>query len=230
MSSSVFDYYRQENLTKENEKNVARLTAWIIVILSVVLLTGLVMASVLLIKKKNRRIAENIEIERQMRQALECTGEENDKIRKSVRALLTSRFRLFDDLCKQLYPVTDDRKRQILISSSINALLKEVKEDGKIVEDMESLVDEHCSNLMTDFNKDFPSLGKTHRRIFLYTFLGFSDSTIAEFLGKKTTGQIHEARRYLKNLIKKGAKAKSSHYLSYLSRNKADNKPQKNIP
>lgn len=220
LSSSIADYYRQENLQKENEKEIARLTAWIIGIVSTVFIAVLVFASVYLIKKKNRRIRENNEIEREMRRSLEDTNNENQKIRESVMALLSTRFSLFDDLCQKLTPIKNNRSIQGRISTSVSNLLKEVKDDGKVVKEMVALVDEHCSNLMSDFNRDFPAIGKTHSRIFLFTILGFSDNTIAEFIGKENAVQVQEARRYLKSQIKDSGNPRADYYLGFTARRK----------
>lgn len=78
------------------------------------------------------------------------------------------------------------------------------------------MVNQHMSCLMTDFKADVPKANKTDAKLFLFSVLGFSDTAIAMFLGKKQVRAVYDSRRHLKDKIKDSGCPNPDRYLQYL--------------
>lgn len=215
--SSTLDYYDLNRKQMERERDSYRLVMWLVL---TTLLLGVIIVVILFIMYRNRqqaRIEQNIIIAQQLQESLYSKENEYSNARASIKALLTSKYKMFDDLCKLVYESTNTTVARRRISDSVTALIKECQSDSSIINELEDMVNEHYSNLLVNLKNDMPSLSTLYYRLYLFSVLGFSDSAISIFLCKEKTSMIWDARRHLKDKIRQLGKDKQTYYLGYLN-------------
>lgn len=217
MISSTLDYYDLNRKQVERERDSYRLVMWLVL---TILLLGIMIFVILFIVYRNRqqaRIEQNIIIAQQLQESLYSKENEYSNARASIKALMTSKYKMFDDLCKLVYESTNTTVARRRISDSVTALIKECQSDSSIINELEDMVNEHYSNLLVNLKNDMPSLSTLYYRLYLFSVLGFSDSAISIFLCKEKTSMIWDARRHLKDKIRQLGKDKQTYYLGYLN-------------
>ncbi len=236
MTSSIVDYSRMSKAKAEAERDFSRRLLIIISSFSFILLLMLCLYFRLYRNRKQLEIENNVLIAQNLSDALtksetalelrekelaESQSEyllkslEFDKARKSVFELLSARYQMFDEMCRMIFE--SNLKASQKISRNVNSLVAKMRNDPEIITEMENMIDSHCSNLMTNFKEDLPSLNYTYRKLFLFSVLGFSDGAIALFLNKEKPSMVWDMRRHLKDKIKTLDEQKRVPYLHFFS-------------
>ncbi len=201
----------------EKERDSSRLMLWGIIIAAIFSVSGISALFFSHYKSQQAKIEQNVVIAQQLQESLMAKESDYSKAHTSIQTLLSSRYQIFDDLCKLVYESNNTATARKRISDSVTSLIKQMTFDPEIIQDLETMVNEHYSNLMADFRKDLPLMAEPYYRLFLFSVLGFSDSTISLFLEKEKTSMIWSLRRHLKDKIKQIDKEKQSRYLKELS-------------
>lgn len=118
-----------------------------------------------------------------------------DKARKSVITLLSERYKMLDELCSLTYENNNESVTKRRILNKVSSLIRQLKDDSKLLSELENLVNVHNSDLMIHFRNDLPGLKEHYLRLFLFSVLGFSDSSISVFLNKQKTSMVWDMRR-----------------------------------
>lgn len=216
ITNSAIDYLR---LSKEAEKarsEKVQALLWLMSISTFLILAIIAILIYFYRKKQLSRIEQNVIAAEQLRESLTEKELQYAEARNSVKDLLSSKYEIFDELCLLVYEsnnITTVRKR---ISDAVTSLIKQIQSDSSIIKSMEKLIDKHYSNLMTDLRTDLPDLPDAYYKLFLFSVLGFSATTISMLLEREKTSQVYNMRRHLKDKIKSLEEYKKAKYLPFL--------------
>lgn len=95
-----FDLVKQQALT---DKKYARLTMWYILVISTFILAIIIISYIHYRKRQQAKIERNIIIAEELRHLLTCKERDFSNAEETIRQLLTSKYKLFDDLCQMVY-------------------------------------------------------------------------------------------------------------------------------
>lgn len=157
---------------------------------------------------------EKVRIEAENAQAsniLALNLHEEDK-----RTLIKGRFEMLDILTDL---VTQNRNRKggrQKIADSISNLISEFSDNEEKIKELEEIIDTTFENLMTDFRRDFEGRKQADYKLFLFSVIGLSNSTIAEFLKEDCIESVYSRRKRLKRIIKMAPEEIRNRYLQYL--------------
>lgn len=252
INQSVINYLHNEKLFAENERNSSRKILFLIIAVSVLIITILTILGIVYYKRQREKALRLMDAARQLQKLLSnieadytkvqdnyskiqdeySKAKENysnvqkdylkiqnhyDKARKSVITLLSERYKMLDELCSLTYENNNESVTKRRILNKVSSLIRQLKDDSKLLSELENLVNVHNSDLMIHFRNDLPGLKEHYLRLFLFSVLGFSDSSISVFLNKQKTSMVWDMRRHLKDKINKLDTARKSEYLEYLS-------------
>lgn len=216
VTNSAVDYLRQSKEVAEAERNFSRNLSWGIFIICVLTITIIVGIAIYCYNKQQLKIENNVQLAEQLQKMLSSRETEYFEARNSITILLSSKYKVFDELCRLVGESSNPENTRKRISVTVTSLIKQMTDDKKMISDLENFINCHCSNLMADFRADIPKMVENNYRLFLFSVLGFSDSSIAMFLQKEKVSQIYNNRRHLKDKIKNLEEPKRSRYLDFL--------------
>ncbi len=216
LSTAVVESFERSKLTAEQERDSSRLLTIVIVIFTFCIIVVFILYFQNYRKVKRNEIEKNVLIALHLQTTLNSTTQEYSKAQDSIKMLLSSKYEVFDNLCKFIYENNKESVARKKISDAVVELINQMKTDNIIISQLESIINTHHANLITNFKDDLPSLSEQYYKLFLFSVLGFSDITISIFLGKENSSLIWNTRRHLKDKIKKLPTDKQNKYLSYL--------------
>ena len=215
LSSMAVDYYNLKEHNRAKELKDARIIL-LLVISTFLLLTILVsFIAYRYYHSSQERIERNVLLAQNLREMLYEKETENDKIQIQLREKLKCEFSIIDKLCNKLYECEDSAVARKRISGEVVEVIEELSKNKKI-DELEKSVNAVCGNIINDFKVDFPNLKDADYRLFLYSILGFSTSSITVFLGEKNITSVYERKRRLKDKIKKLDNINRERYLECL--------------
>ncbi|MCM1037551.1 MAG: hypothetical protein NC406_09550, partial [Bacteroides sp.] len=164
----------------------------------------------LIIRMHKRKISEITlaasRIEEDLRNARSCN-----------KAIFSLKYDMLDRLCQLVFQSGMDEKSQDAISEAVISHLKEWRNmKKKKFAELTSMIDKAYDNLYSDFITDFPATNEDDLKIFIFSILGFSGSSIAWFLKNITVTSVYDRKKRLKNRIKTSGATNRERYLEYL--------------
>lgn len=216
VTNSAVDYLKQSREVAETERNFSQNLSWGIFIICVLVLVIIAKFVITYRNEQQLKIENNLQLAEQLQRMLSSREAEYSEARNSIKILLSSKYEVFDELCRLAGEDSCPENTRKRISATVTSLIKQMTGDNKMISDLENFVNSHCSNLMADFRADIPKMMENNYRLFLFSVLGFSDRSIAMFLQKQKVSQIYNIRRHLKDKIKKLEESKRKKYLDFL--------------
>ncbi len=179
LSSSIINHYNLNTRTAEAELAATKYRTGIIIMSLAILIFAILILVCIHNKRQQKKIEDNLLLAEELQKALDSKKSENSNISKSVRILLSSKHELFDKLCNLIYENGNNEIAKRRISELLNDLINQITTNHTKIEELEGLVNQTDNNLISNFKKDFPNLKELDYKIFLFTVLGFSNTTIS---------------------------------------------------
>ena len=224
ISNSVVNYLKTTREQAETEKKNSNKITQLVIILSILVFVIIVAIGLFIYRRQQEKTSKNIDAAMQLRKLLAEVQKDYTEVQKnyskardSIKSLLSDQYRILDELCRLLYESNNEVTAKRHISTKVVSHIQKLKDDPSLMADLESMVNSHNSNLMEQFRRDMQGLKESYFRLFLFSILGFSDSSISVFLDKQKTSLIWDMRRHLKDKIKKLETDRKSIYIEYLS-------------
>lgn len=216
ITSSVVDYFKLSKEVAEVKSEKAHVLLWLILVCTFSILLIVVFFVYSYRKKQLAKIEQNVIVAEQLRETLVIREEQYTEICNSVKDLLSSKYEIFDEMCRLVYESNNSTAARKRISDSVTSLIKQMQNDSNMIKEMEKFVDTHCLKLMSDLRTALPDMPIVYYKLFLFSVLGFSDIAITIFLEKDKVSQIYNIRRHLKDKIKGLGEKKSCRFMDYL--------------
>ncbi len=216
LTTSLLDYHT--NLRQEAERS-RDLSYMFIGAMTII---GLLIAFIIYVwikryrQRQKEKIEQGLAMVQSLSDSLQTKSSECIQNRQLIHTLLRKKYVLFDQLCRQVYPRQDIEATNRQLYQTITDFVKEIQGNETKTDELEAMVNQHMSGLMTDFKADVPKANKTDAKLFLFSVLGFSDTAIAMFLGKKQVRAVYDSRRHLKDKIKDSGCPNPDRYIQYL--------------
>lgn len=216
LSSNIIHHYQSEKEKEEIRARNSKFILWTVVTLSCILFLVLSMIIIRYYKTQQSIIKRNITIATNYKELISLRESMYSSAQKSVASLIKTKFETLDYLCKVYYENPVDKVVNKKLSDSVTKLIDDFS-SNKQIDSLERLVNEHFSDLIKNFRSDFPKLKDADYKLFLFSVLGFSNSTISIFLHEEKITAIYDRKRRLKDKIKLLTNDRSVYYLSFLS-------------
>ena len=212
LSGALMDYHDYERRITDAELRNHKLV--IALVLVFVLSIG-IWSAILFSRyrsKQQRLIERNLLIAQNLR---EIMATKDRKSEETIRSLMSDRFEFFDDMIKLMYESDSDKSKR-KVSEKVTALIDDFSKNRKKIAELEKYADSHYDDVMTSFRRDFPKLVQADYLFFLYSVFGFSNASMAMFLGEEGTDAIYGRRKRMKNRIKNSESVNKERYLVFM--------------
>lgn len=205
--SSLYEYSQQADKAKYA---AMKTRAWLLIVSLLIVVGMLIMACIYIYRRQKSKI----EYER----LVACQIEEQlQKSKQSNKALVSLKFEMLDHFAQMIYQYDNTDNAEEKIKAGVIELIKGWKtHEEKKFEEFTEILNESYDNIYTDFVKDFPNLAIADYKLFVFTLLGFSGSTIAWFLKVVRLTSIYDRKKRLKNRIKNSDSPRKDLYLELL--------------
>lgn len=183
LALSQRDYYESQSKVSEYKAHNARLTMWIIILMSVFALF-LVFISIHMYVRKQNEVREGYlqhisEIKHQLEEA---KREDYPSLKKKYISLYRSRFETIGALYEQFVHSKDLVNAETSVYNKVSVLIEDFTEDYSDSEKFEAMLDEDMDNIMSNLHIEVPSLKKKDYVIFSLFVIGFDVTTISHLL------------------------------------------------
>ena len=165
-------------------------------------------------------IDNSMETLRQMETSIWDKELELKKVNKGLKEtqgyvydLFHQNFNIIDQLSAFYEDGSYDPHKAKLLYKKINQLIAQFC-DTKIIDEMEATVDKYQDNIMLRFRTVLPELPSYLNKLALYTFLGFSPSSIAVFL-QTSKSNVYTYRSKLRKILNDSAQEIPTDILQY---------------
>lgn len=183
LALSQRDYYESQSKVSEYKAHNARLTMWIIILMSVFALF-LVFIFIRMYVRKQNEVREGYlqhisEIKRQLEEA---KREDYPSLKKKYISLYRSRFETIGALYEQFVHSKDLVNAETSVYNKVSVLVEGFTEDYSDSEKFEAMLDEDMDNIMSNLHIEVPGLKKKDYVIFSLFVIGFDVTTISHLL------------------------------------------------
>ena len=217
------DYFRIEERVSRQRGRGEMTRGFVVTMSLLVLLTGVVLASIYMAQRHRRKIEENMTLAMQMQDDLLRLTQSHNEYSSKVQGLLSTKYKLLDQLSQIMYESTTSAAARRRTSDAIAEMIGELgREDSQKNQELAAFVDDAFGNLYSQFRADYPDLRQGEYNLFVYSVLGFAASTISVFLGEKSVTSVYERKRRLRNKIKATPSPRQEEYLAYLGQRAAN--------
>ena len=189
----------QRNLQAERrEKALVRERNAIIIVLLALVVIGVVLFAWRRIKRKNRELAQYVEMVGELQLTLRTLPVE---MASSVGALYRDRFSELNELCETYYEHSGSSRHKNMVFNKLTETIEAIKTDSSRLSELEAAVNEYRGGLMRRLDEVLPKLNERDRRVALYLFAGFSTRAIAIFIDSDPVS-VSKIRYNIKHKVK----------------------------
>lgn len=204
LALSQRDYYASQAEISEYKADNARLTVWIVVLVSMFLLSLLYILIHIYIRRqrviKEKYLAYINEINRQLQ---ESKKDDYPALKKKYLSLYRSKFETIGALCEQYSTSHDLVNAESSIYRKVVSLVDDFKNDCQNKEKFEAMLDEDLDGIMSNLRTEMPGLKEMDYMIFSLFVIGFDVTTMSHILDvSMNTIYIRKSRikQYINNL------------------------------
>lgn len=210
VSSSVISYFE---LVDENNRLQLSLRKWQFIIavsaaLIVLIISGWIIRNLVL--RLRRNASEKLALADQ----LESTLKENGKSKEALQKILSTRYSLLQELCELVVTSTDSKTAQKKIVNAVTNIIENLSISGDKINELEKEMDNTHGNVCSNFKADFPNLKDIDYRLFLYSMMGLSTSSMMLLLKETKIEAVYSRKKRLKARIKGSDSPRKDEYLS----------------
>lgn len=136
-------------------------------------------------------------------------------IEKNLKSLLASRFLFIEEVGKIYYERGNPSSQQSAIFRQVKQIISDFSENGKMLEELEQMINTIHDNVMKKLRSDFPSMKQSDYQLLCYIFGSFSPQVISLFI-QESVVNVYARKSRLKIRIKKSESLNKSLFLSLL--------------
>ena len=216
LTASIADFFEVNRaLDKEKIASYRQTNRLLSLIVCLVLLfAGII---VYYIRQRHiNRIKDKVLLAEQLVEELEQRRQENSNNEVIVKSVLSTQYELLEQFTGILMETNDTKKARKKIADAVTDLIADLSIGGDKEKELENRLDSLYDNVFTDFKLDLPNLKEADYRLFLFSALHMSNTTITVFLKEERIEAVYNRKRRLKDRIKQLDTSKSERYLSFL--------------
>ena len=150
--------------------------------------------------------------------ALESENQEAiSGFREQIYSLYQTRFRFFDNICRQYYSFGMTAAKQRQIFKVVEENIREVSDDKEIVA-LEEIVDAFRGGVMKKLRAEFPRFKEEDFKVMCYWYAGFSPTAMCVFMKVDDINDIYKRKSRLKARIEKSESPNKDFFISQLQK------------
>lgn len=148
--------------------------------------------------------------------ALESENQEAmSGFREQIYSLYQTRFRFFDNICRQYYSFGMTAAKQKQIFKVVEENIGEVSDDKEIMA-LEEIVDAFRGGVMKKLRAEFPRFKEEDFKVMCYWYAGFSPTAMCVFMKVDDINDIYKRKSRLKARIEKSESPNKDFFISQL--------------
>ena len=148
--------------------------------------------------------------------ALESENQEAmSGFREQIYSLYQTRFRFFDNICRQYYSFGMTAAKQRQIFKVVEENIVEVSDDKEIMA-LEEIVDAFRGGVMKKLRAEFPRFKEEDFKVMCYWYAGFSPTAMCVFMKVDDINDIYKRKSRLKARIEKSESPNKDFFISQL--------------
>lgn len=215
LSVALLNYHETEQELAKLIKAKTKLQ--VIFIITVIILIFCIIILIILNKfqKQKIKIRDLNAAAKDLNNKIHSTDQNNSKLAKSVQSLLASQFVGLNEMCQALYETENEEKGKKQIAKMMINFINSLSGNNELIQELERLVNYHYDNIYDSFKSDFNDLKEIDYRLFLYSILGFENTTIALIFNTEIRS-IYSRRDRLKIRIISSSSANKNKYIAFL--------------
>ncbi len=216
LTTTTIDYYKDKDKDIAQSLELEKLKKWIYV-LSIIIVFSIVSCTLLLnLSNKKKEINSKVLLAEELTESFLKAENENSKAAGYIRYLLASKYSMLEEICDIMIKCNNSKLAKQRVADSISNLISNLSIHSEQINKLEKEIDSLYENLFTDFRNDLPSLKDEDYRLYLFSILKLSNSTISILLQEEKVSAVYDRKRRLKDKIKQLDKNRAERYLSFL--------------
>lgn len=207
--------YKEQEKISERKKTLNLL--YIIIIITILLISGVVITATVRIKISKAEIERNIALANNLEQSIFNKEEEIASLQNEAKNLFCKQFETLNYLCNLYYENCDEKRATLVIYNDVKSTIQNMGSDKNTLEKLETLANKHLNNIMSNFRQDFPKLSSEDIQLYLYIVMGFSSRAISAILNIEIE-KVYNRKSSLKRKINKKTNIDISKYNYFINK------------
>lgn len=212
VTSSIVGYYDFKNQSNDILLKLERdrFLFTLIIGLCIIIILSILIRN--LISRLKRNSSEKLLLAEQ----LESLMKESGHNREVMESLLSSRYSMLENLCELVVTSPDTRSAQKKIVNTVTTIIDNLSIPSDKITDLEREMDEIHENVCSNFKTDFPNLKDADYRLFLFSVMRLSMTSIMLLLKETKIEQVYSRKKRLKSKVKALESPHKDLYLKFL--------------
>ena len=212
VASSIVTYYDFKNQNNALLLKIGRERFWFTLTIGLCIIIVLSFLIKNLFTKLKRNSSEKLLLAEQ----LESLLKENDHNKTVMESLLSSRYSMLENLCEMVVTSPDTKSAQKKIVNTVTDIIDNLSIPGDKIMELEEEMDGIHGNVCTNFKSDFPNLKDADYRLFLFSVMGLSMTTIMLLLKETKIESVYSRKKRLKAKVRALDSPHTDLYLKFL--------------
>lgn len=215
LATPLSDYFKSDKELTEARLRISRITLWLI-ILSCIIIFGICgYVAFYLYRRQKRLTEEKVRFASQLQEELTQSRKDNTNSVSVIKSLMSTKYELLEQLCGIVLTSNDTKTARRKIADTVTKLIDDLSIQSEKITELENYVDSLYGNLFTDFRNDLPSLKEADYRLYLFSVLRLSNTTISFLLKEEKLTAIYDRKKRLKIKIRRLEENKAQRYMSH---------------
>ena len=133
-----------------------------------------------------------------------------------MESLLSSRYSMLENLCEMVVTSPDTKSAQKKIVNTVTDIIENLSIPGDKIMELEKEMDGIHGNVCSNFKTDFPNLKDADYRLFLFSVMGLSMTTIMLLQKETKIEAVYSRKKRLKAKVKAFDSPNADAYLKFL--------------
>ena len=212
VASSIMTYYDFKNQNNALLLKIGRERFWFTLTIGLCIIIVLSFLIKSLFAKLKRNSSEKLLLAEQ----LESLLKENDHNKTVMESLLSSRYSMLENLCEMVVTSPDTKSAQKKIVNTVTDIIENLSIPGDKIMELEKEMDGIHGNVCSNFKTDFPNLKDADYRLFLFSVMGLSMTTIMLLQKETKIEAVYSRKKRLKAKVKAFDSPNADAYLKFL--------------
>ena len=216
VSAAQRDFYRSESLRQEEVNQTLRLTVFLGVVVTLLILTSLFWMVITWSKKKDLLLQQQVTRLALQERELERISKDNAHL---LGSLFSDKIDHLDRLSES-YVKMEDGKQKEFVFKQIKKLVSTIRSDDGLFLSLEKDLDRYCNGIMSKLREQVPRINGENLKLISLFFAGYSYEIVQMILNKVSIPSLKTARSRFRKEISEANAPDAAFFLMMLEMKK----------
>lgn len=215
--TAVGNYLELEKKLSDTQAAAATTRLWLTISIGLLLLIIILWIFNRIYRQQQNLLERKLLLAQELEELLRENKAKSDQTTITLKQILTSNNEIINDLCNIINQYGSTPAASTKMLDTVTRIIDDFSNESDKGTILENHVNKLYEDILSDLRNDLPKMKEADYKLFLFSVLGFSLTSISVFLKEKKITAVYDRKRRLKDKIKTLDSIKSERYLAFLN-------------